>query len=364
MATELDQNHEGGNSLLRLFIDRMIGAEFPAVIERLSDKDIIIPDLNRAIFASTLTEQDAIVRRNSLPWETFYVDLKRKKRSPLQCLLYVQEPDGGFNELERHEVRQLNEKYNRRIPLPILANFEGVTDLEARVALDEQMAIGARLVDENFHPELNEWVAEAAQKTGIPKPRLVITQSDLPCAAALSLPRIPATVLVSDNMVKILSKDQLKAVIGHELDHVKKRKTKDEARHQFINLGSRVEHMFTSMSFGPTTDHYGKEYDADEHGARLTSCETMKEALVICDKRAEELAKFSVELRELFKAARVKPKRTPSWILSLMDLDEHTKPMDISQRDTHRGNGEDDDHPPTSWRLQNLNEKFDGNGRS
>jgi Zn-dependent protease with chaperone function len=356
-------NKESGNSLLNLFLERKLEGEFPAIIERLVEKDIVIPNLDRAIYAATLLEQDSIVRRNALPWETFYKDLQRKKRPPMLSSLYIQEPEGGFNELERHEIRQLNEKYSRRIPVPIIADFEGITDLESRVAFDEQMAIGARLVDENFYPDLNEWIVEAAQKTGIPKPRLVITQSDLPCAAALSLPRIPATVLVSDNMLKILSKDQLKAVIGHELDHAKKRKSKDEARHQYVSSDNRVEQMFTSISFGPTTDHYGKEYDADEHGARLTSCDTMKEALVICDRRAEELAKFSVQLRELFKAARVKPKRTPSWILSLMDLDDHAKPMDISQRDTHRGNGEDDDHPPTSWRLQNLNDKFGDNGR-
>jgi Zn-dependent protease with chaperone function len=351
------------DSLLNLLIEQKFESDLPAVIARLKKDDIKIPGLNRAIQLAILLEQDTIVRRNGLPWETFYKDVQRKKRDPLQPMLYLQEPEGGFNALERFEVRQLDEKYNLKIPLPIAGEFEGLTDLEARVALAEQQAIGAKLVGETFRPDLHEWLKDAAQKTGIDTPRLVITESDLPCAAALSLPRIPATVLISANMVEILSTDQLKAVIGHELDHVKKRKSKDEARHQYVNTDNRVEQMFTSLSFGPNTDYYGKEYEADEHGARLTSCKIMKEALVVCDKRAEELADFSMRLREVFKSARMKPKQIPSWILSLMDFDDRSKPVDISLQETYRGNGEDDDHPPTSWRLKNLNEKCDGNER-
>ncbi len=355
--------HKESDSLLKLFLDRKLEEDFPAVIARLKKEDVKIPGLSRTIRAATLVEQDAIVRRNSLSWETFYKDIVRKKRDPSQPALYVQEPEGGFNALERYEIRQLDEKYNRKIPLPIAWNFEGLTDLEARLVFIEHQAIGAKLVGEAYRPDLHEWLKEAAQKTGIDTPRLVVSESDLPCAAALSLPRIPATVLVSANMVEILSTDQLKAVIGHELDHIKKRKNKDEERHNYVSSDNRVDQMFTSMTFGSPTDYYGKEYEADEHGARLTTCKVMKEALVICDKRAEELADFSMRLREIFKSARVKPKQIPTWMMSLMDFDDRAKPMDIGLRDSYRGNGEGDDHPPTSWRLQNLNDKCGGNER-
>jgi heat shock protein HtpX len=81
----------------------------------------------------------------------------------------------------------------------------------------------AKVVSEEEYPELHAMVAELATEAGIPKPRVAIVHTPVPNAFATGRSPSHAVVAVTDSITRLLSKDELKAVIAHELSHVKNR---------------------------------------------------------------------------------------------------------------------------------------------
>jgi heat shock protein HtpX len=80
-----------------------------------------------------------------------------------------------------------------------------------------------RWVSEKEEPELYRQVAELAQKAGIPRPKLGISQLSIPNAFAFGKTQRDGRVCVTEGIRRLLSKDELKAVIGHEIGHLKNR---------------------------------------------------------------------------------------------------------------------------------------------
>ena len=78
-------------------------------------------------------------------------------------------------------------------------------------------------VSEKEAPELHQMVAELAEKARLPKPRVGISQLSIPNAFAYGRTQKDGRVCVTQGILKLLSKDELKAVIGHELSHIKHR---------------------------------------------------------------------------------------------------------------------------------------------
>jgi heat shock protein HtpX len=78
-------------------------------------------------------------------------------------------------------------------------------------------------VSEREEPELHRQVAELAQKAGIPKPRVGVSQRSIPNAFAFGRTIRDGRVCVTQGIQRLLSKDELKAVIGHEISHLKHR---------------------------------------------------------------------------------------------------------------------------------------------
>ncbi len=78
-------------------------------------------------------------------------------------------------------------------------------------------------VSEKEAPELHQMVAEIAERAGLPKPRVGISQLNIPNAFAFGRTQRDGRVCVTQGILKLLSKDELKAVIGHELSHIKHR---------------------------------------------------------------------------------------------------------------------------------------------
>jgi heat shock protein HtpX len=89
-----------------------------------------------------------------------------------------------------------------------------------RIAL--KMA-GAREVSEAQAPELHSLVANLAQVSGLPKPRVAIIQSDAPNAFATGRNPQNALVGVTAGILEILEPRELSAVLAHELGHVRNR---------------------------------------------------------------------------------------------------------------------------------------------
>ena len=78
-------------------------------------------------------------------------------------------------------------------------------------------------VSEKEEPELHRMVAEQAERANLPKPRVGVSQLDIPNAFAYGRTQRDGRVCVTRGIMKMLSKDELKAVIGHELSHIKHR---------------------------------------------------------------------------------------------------------------------------------------------
>ena len=82
---------------------------------------------------------------------------------------------------------------------------------------------GAKVVTQAEAPELYAVVANLAQRAGLPTPRIAVISDDTPNAFATGRDPEHAVVAVTEGIMRILSRPELEAVIGHELGHVKHR---------------------------------------------------------------------------------------------------------------------------------------------
>ncbi len=79
---------------------------------------------------------------------------------------------------------------------------------------------GAKEVTPEEAPELHRIVEELSMKAGIPKPRVYIINSDTPNAFATGRSPGHAAVAVTRGILRILTPEELKGVLGHELTHI------------------------------------------------------------------------------------------------------------------------------------------------
>lgn len=80
-----------------------------------------------------------------------------------------------------------------------------------------------KYVSEKDEPELHRMVGELAKEAGIKKPRVGISELSLPNAFAYGRMRADARICVTRGIMRLLNQDELKAVLGHEMSHVKNR---------------------------------------------------------------------------------------------------------------------------------------------
>jgi heat shock protein HtpX len=78
-------------------------------------------------------------------------------------------------------------------------------------------------VSEKDAPELHRMVAEIAQRANLPKPKVGISELSIPNAFAFGRTQRDGRVCVTRGILNLLSKEELKAVIGHEMSHIKHR---------------------------------------------------------------------------------------------------------------------------------------------
>ncbi|WP_202320088.1 zinc metalloprotease HtpX [Archaeoglobus neptunius] len=83
------------------------------------------------------------------------------------------------------------------------------------------LSTGARIVDEGEAPELYRIVRELSSRAGLPMPRVAIINTEMPNAFATGRNARSAVVAVTTGLMKTLSRDELEAVLGHELSHIK-----------------------------------------------------------------------------------------------------------------------------------------------
>jgi heat shock protein HtpX len=82
---------------------------------------------------------------------------------------------------------------------------------------------GAHQVSEQDQPQLHRMVQEVADMARLPKPKVYVVQNDSPNAFATGRNPKHAVVAVTTGIMRILDPEELKAVIAHEIGHVRNR---------------------------------------------------------------------------------------------------------------------------------------------
>jgi heat shock protein HtpX len=86
-----------------------------------------------------------------------------------------------------------------------------------------QMMMKVKWVSEQEEPELHRMIAELSERADLPKPRIGVSQLGIPNAFAFGRTLRDGRVCVTEGIKGLLSRDELKAVLGHELAHLKHR---------------------------------------------------------------------------------------------------------------------------------------------
>jgi len=95
-----------------------------------------------------------------------------------------------------------------------------------------QFMLGPKIVEWSMHvryikreeqPRLYQMVESLARQAGIPMPRIGIAAIALPNAFAFGRSLRDGRVCVTEGIMRLLDDDELKAVLGHELTHLKNR---------------------------------------------------------------------------------------------------------------------------------------------
>lgn len=73
------------------------------------------------------------------------------------------------------------------------------------------------------HPEIHQMIMELSQNAGLPIPRIYLIEDDSPNAFATGRDPQHAVVAVTSGILRILSRQELKGVLAHELAHIKNR---------------------------------------------------------------------------------------------------------------------------------------------
>jgi heat shock protein HtpX len=82
---------------------------------------------------------------------------------------------------------------------------------------------GARIVSREEYPRLHEIVERLSTNNGLPKPKVAMVNSSVPNAFATGKSPKSSLVAVTTGLLDLLDDDELEAVLGHELTHVRSR---------------------------------------------------------------------------------------------------------------------------------------------
>src|SRR6266508_1617229 len=118
-----------------------------------------------------------------------------------------------------------------------------------RIAL---YAMRGREVSPQQAPELHQMIDRLCALADMPKPRVAISDSDLPNAFATGRDQKHAVVCVTTGILRRLSEPELEAVLSHELSHVAHRDVAVMTIASFLGIlaGLVVRYSFYAGAFG------------------------------------------------------------------------------------------------------------------
>ncbi len=86
-----------------------------------------------------------------------------------------------------------------------------------------EWSMGVKYVNEQEHPALHRMVAELARDARIPKPKIGIARIPIPNAFAFGRWAKDGRVCVTEGIMNLLNERELRAVLAHEVSHLKHR---------------------------------------------------------------------------------------------------------------------------------------------
>jgi heat shock protein HtpX len=86
-----------------------------------------------------------------------------------------------------------------------------------------EMTMRVRYIKREENPRLFAMVEEMVRKAGIPAPRIGVAQMAIPNAFAFGRGIHDGRICVTEGILRLLNEEELKAVIGHELSHLRNR---------------------------------------------------------------------------------------------------------------------------------------------
>lgn len=86
-----------------------------------------------------------------------------------------------------------------------------------------RLSLGLRYLKEGENPWLEKIVSELAEKSGVPKPKIAIWPMNQPNACVFGRTMRSSTLAVSEGLLNLLNKDEIVAVLGHEIGHLRHR---------------------------------------------------------------------------------------------------------------------------------------------
>ncbi len=93
-----------------------------------------------------------------------------------------------------------------------------------------QYLLGPKMVEASMHvhyvseqeaPKLHAMIADLAMKAGVPKPKVGISEINVPNAFAFGRTKKDGRICVTRGILRILDEGELEAVLGHEMSHIK-----------------------------------------------------------------------------------------------------------------------------------------------
>lgn len=79
---------------------------------------------------------------------------------------------------------------------------------------------GAKEVTREEEPQLHNIVEEMALAAGLPKPRVLVIETEVPNAFATGMRASRTSIGVTRGLLKMLNRSELQGVIGHEMGHI------------------------------------------------------------------------------------------------------------------------------------------------
>ncbi len=227
---------------------------------------------------------------------------------------------------------------------------------------------GAQPVTETEAPEIYSIVRTLVQKAGLPMPKVYIIPEETPNAFATGRNPEHAVVAVTHGIMRILSREELSGVIGHELAHIKHR---DMLTGTIVATIAGAISMLAQMAQWAMIFGGGSRRNDDEGGSPIAALVMMIVAPI-----AAMIIQMAISRTREYEADRggATISGNPTWLANaLLKLEKGSQiiPMEDAKPATAhmfivnplRGGGIINlfsTHPPIAERVKRLNEMARG----